>query len=47
MLEIAFRRVESVAVLDFTGNINIDSANLIEKIGWCLENGYPDILCNF
>ena len=47
MLEIAFRRVESVAVLDLTGNINIDSANLIEKIGWCLENGYPDILCNF
>ena len=47
MLEIAFRRVESVAVLDLTGNINIDSANFIEKIGWCLENGYPDILCNF
>lgn len=47
MLEIAFRRIDSVAVLDLTGNIDLDSANFIEKIGWCLENGYPDILCNF
>ena len=31
MLEIAFRKIESVAVLDLTGNINIDSANFIEK----------------
>lgn len=47
MLEISFRRVKSVAVLDLAGNIDIDASNFIEKIGWCLENGYEDILCNF
>ena len=47
MLEIIFRRIDSVAVLDLTGNIDLDAANFIEKIGWCLENGYLDILCNF
>ena len=47
MLEIAFRRVKSVAILDLSGNIDIDSAAFIEKVGWCLENGYLDILCNF
>ena len=44
MLEIAFRRYDSIAVLDLTGNIDLDSANFIEKIGWCLEkrlHGYP------
>jgi anti-sigma B factor antagonist len=47
MLEIAFRRVNAVAILDLGGSIDIDAANLIEKIGWCLENGYRDILLNF
>lgn len=47
MLEIAFRKIKSVAILDLSGNIDIDSSNFIEKVGWCLENGYEDILCNF
>jgi len=47
MLEIDFRRFKSVAILDLTGTIDIDSANLIEMIAWCLGNGYKDILCNF
>lgn len=47
MLEINFRRVNSIAILDLTGSIDIDSANFIEMVGWCLENGYKDILCNF
>jgi len=47
MLEIAFRKASSVVILDLAGNIDIDSSNFIERIGWCLENGYEDILCNF
>jgi len=47
MLEIGFRRFDSIVILDLSGNIDIDSANLIEQVGWCLENGYKDILCNF
>lgn len=46
MLEINMRRVNKVAVLDLSGDINIDSANLVEKVGWCLNNGYKSILCN-
>lgn len=47
MLEIDFRRFKSIAILDLTGTIDIDSANLIEMIAWCLGNGYKDVLCNF
>lgn len=46
MLEIGLRKQGTVAVLDLSGNIDIDASNFIEKIGWCLENGYEDILCN-
>jgi anti-sigma B factor antagonist len=47
MLEIEFRHVNSVAILDLSGSIDIDSSNFIENTGWCLENGYKDVLCNF
>lgn len=47
MLEIAFRKNKTIAILDLSGNIDIDASIFIEKIGWCLENGYEDILCNF
>ncbi len=47
MLEIEFRRVNSIAILDLAGTIDIDASNFIENVGWCLENGYKDILCNF
>jgi anti-anti-sigma factor len=47
MLEIFMRRVKTVAILDLSGDINIDSANLVEKIGWCIESKYKFILCNF
>lgn len=47
MLEIAFRRNKTIAVLDLSGNIDIDASNFIERVAWCLENGYEDILCNF
>lgn len=47
MLEITFRKSKAIAILDLSGNIDIDASNFIEKVGWCLENGYEDILCNF
>jgi len=47
MLEISLRRVHLVGVLDLSGNIDIDASNFIEKVGWRLDNGYKDILCNF
>jgi len=47
MLEIEFKKVDSVAILDLTGSIDIDAANFVEMVGWCLTNGYKDILCNF
>ncbi len=47
MLEINFKRYQSVAILDLIGSIDIDSSNFIETVGWCLENGFLDILCSF
>lgn len=47
MLEINFQRNRSISILDLSGNIDIDASNFIEKVGWCLENAYTDILCNF
>lgn len=47
MLEINMRRLNTVAILDLSGSIDIDCANLIEMVGWCLANNYKDILCNF
>jgi len=47
MLNIEFRKSDAIAILDLTGSIDIDSANLVEVVGWCLNNGYKDILCNF
>lgn len=47
MLEIDFRRFKSIAILDLSGGIDIDSANFIEMVAWCLGNGYRDVLCNF
>ena len=46
MLEISMRRVNACAVLDCSGEINIDASNLVEKVGWCLDNGYRSVLCS-
>jgi len=47
MLEIQLRRIKTIAVFDLSGSVDIDSSNFVEKVGWCLENGYRDLLCNF
>jgi anti-sigma B factor antagonist len=47
MLTIVLRQVKSAVILDLSGNIDIDSSILIEKIGLCLDNGYLELVCNF
>jgi anti-anti-sigma factor len=47
MLEIRLRKEKAIMIFDLSGAIDIDAANFIEKIGWCLNNGYKDIACNF
>lgn len=47
MLEVQLRRVNAAAVLDLSGEVNIDSSIFIEKVASCLESGYRDLLVNF
>ncbi len=46
-MEIRARQKNHIIILDISGRIDVDSANLIEIVGQCLRDGYPDILCNF
>ncbi|HOU36718.1 MAG TPA: anti-sigma factor antagonist [Candidatus Omnitrophota bacterium] len=46
MLEIKQRRVKTVIVLDLSGTIDIDSANLVERVGTIIQDGYRDIICD-
>ncbi|MCK9432063.1 MAG: anti-sigma factor antagonist [Candidatus Omnitrophica bacterium] len=46
MLEIRLRQAGNCVVLDLSGRIDVDSANLVEAVGQCVRDGYPDILCN-
>lgn len=46
-MEIKARQKNNIIILDLSGRIDIDSANLIEVVGQCIRDGYVDILCNF
>jgi stage II sporulation protein AA (anti-sigma F factor antagonist) len=46
-MEIRARTKENILILDLSGRIDVDSANLVEAVGQCLRDGYLDILCNF
>jgi len=46
MLEIKLRQSGNCIVLDLCGQIDVDSANLVEVVGQCVRDGYSDILCN-
>lgn len=46
MLEIKLRQTGNCIVLDLCGQIDVDSANLVEVVGQCVHDGYLDILCN-
>jgi len=45
-MEIRARQKNSIVILDLSGRIDADSANLVEAVGQCLRDGYNDILCN-
>jgi len=47
MLEIRARQKDNVIILDLSGRIDVDAANLVEVVGQCMRDGYVDILCNF
>lgn len=46
MLDIKVRQKNNIVILDLSGRIDVDSANLVEVVGQCLRDGYTDILCN-
>lgn len=46
MLEIKLRRVKAVIILGLSGTIDIDSANLVERVGTIIQDGYRDIICD-
>ena len=46
-MEIRARQKGKIIILDLSGRIDIDSANLVEAVGQCIRDGYCDILCNF
>jgi anti-sigma B factor antagonist len=46
MLEIRSRRVKITVVLTLSGTIDIDSANLVERVGEIIQDGYRDIICD-
>ncbi|MBM3248528.1 MAG: anti-sigma factor antagonist [Candidatus Omnitrophica bacterium] len=45
-MEIKARTDKGVVILDISGRIDADSANLVEVVGTCLRDGYFDILLN-
>jgi len=46
MLEIKLRQSGNCIILDLCGQIDVDSANLVEVVGQCVRDGYLNILCN-
>ena len=46
MLEIKLRQAGNCVILNLCGQIDVDSANLVEIVGQCVRDGYLDILCN-
>lgn len=46
-MDISARRRDNVVVLDLIGNIDVNSANLVEAVGQCIHDGYTDIILNF
>ncbi|MDD3087138.1 MAG: anti-sigma factor antagonist [Candidatus Omnitrophica bacterium] len=45
-MDIRARQKDSIVILDLSGRIDVNSANLVEAIGQCLRDGYCDIVCN-
>lgn len=46
-MEVKARINKNIVILDLSGNIDVNSAILVEVVGQCLRDGYYDVLCNF
>lgn len=46
MMDIRARQKNNVIILDLSGRIDVDSANLVEVVGQCIRDGCNDILLN-
>jgi len=46
-MKIKKRERDGVTILDLEGNININSSDLIETVGWVVNRNAKKILCNF
>lgn len=46
-MEISVQQKGEIVVLNISGNVDIDSSFLIEKVSWCLKVGLKEIICNF
>jgi len=46
-MEVKARQKDGIIVLDLSGRIDVDSANLVEVVGQCVRDGYNEIVCNF
>ncbi len=45
-MDIRARQKNNIVILDLSGRIDVDCANLVEAVAQCLRDGYNDILCN-
>ena len=46
-MKIKQREKEQIAILDVSGNVNIDASDLVEAVASVLNSNKTDILCNF
>lgn len=46
-VNIRVREKEGAAILDLEGDIDINSSDLVETVGWVLNEKTKDIICNF
>ncbi|MFH1128944.1 MAG: anti-sigma factor antagonist [Candidatus Omnitrophota bacterium] len=46
-MEIKARSKDNYIILDLSGRIDVNSANLVEAVGQCLRDGYNEMLLNF
>lgn len=46
-MDLKLRARDDVIIFDISGVIDVNSAILVETVGQCIRDGYPDILFNF
>jgi len=46
-MDIRARQENNIMILDLSGRIDVDSANLVEVVAQCIRDGYNEIVCNF